>query len=61
MTAGAKLSRYFRRLVRFKQMDFEFAVWQMIYLLVKPQKVYRNFMYRKSNYSDLDFFFVLNA
>lgn len=47
MTAGAKLSRYFRRLVRFKQMDFEFAVWQMIYLLVKPQKVYRNCMYRK--------------
>ncbi|EJW70702.1 hypothetical protein WUBG_18388 [Wuchereria bancrofti] len=28
-------------------MDFEFALWQMIYLLIKPQKVYRNFMYRK--------------
>jgi len=28
-------------------MDFEFAMWQMIYLLVRPQKVYRNFMYRK--------------
>ncbi|VDM96630.1 unnamed protein product [Thelazia callipaeda] len=47
MTALAKLNRYFRRLVRFRQMDFEFALWQMIYLLVKPQKVYRNFMYRK--------------
>lgn len=33
-------------------MDFEFAGWQMIYLLVAPQKVYRNFMYRKSNSLD---------
>ncbi|VBB29987.1 unnamed protein product [Acanthocheilonema viteae] len=47
MTAVAKLNRYFRRLIRFHQMDFEFALWQMIYLLIKPQKVYRNFMYRK--------------
>ncbi|KRZ73752.1 Protein unc-50, partial [Trichinella papuae] len=47
MTAFAKLSRYFRRLVNFKHMDFEFAIWQMLYLLVSPQKVYRNFMYRK--------------
>ncbi|VDK54635.1 unnamed protein product [Anisakis simplex] len=47
MSASAKLSRYFRRLIRFKQMDFEFALWQMIFLLVQPQKVYRNFMYRK--------------
>ncbi|VDN51005.1 unnamed protein product [Dracunculus medinensis] len=47
MTASAKLGRYFRRLIRFQQMDFEFAIWQMIYLLVQPQKVYRNFMYRK--------------
>uniref|UniRef100_A0A915C2S9 Uncharacterized protein n=1 Tax=Parascaris univalens TaxID=6257 RepID=A0A915C2S9_PARUN len=47
MSAGAKLSRYMRRLIRFKQMDFEFAIWQMVYLLVQPQKVYRNFMYRK--------------
>ncbi|VDO42018.1 unnamed protein product [Brugia timori] len=47
MTAIAKLNRYFRRLIRFRQMDFEFALWQMIYLLIKPQKVYRNFMYRK--------------
>lgn len=50
MTASAKLGRYFRRLIRFQQMDFEFAIWQMIYLLVQPQKVYRNFMYRKSEF-----------
>ncbi|KAL3095446.1 hypothetical protein niasHS_007545 [Heterodera schachtii] len=47
MTAAAKLSRFFRRLVHVRQMDFEFAAWQMLYLLVNPQKVYRNFMYRK--------------
>lgn len=28
-------------------MDFEFALWQMIYLFIAPQKVYRNFGYRK--------------
>jgi len=28
-------------------MDFEFALWQMIYLFIAPQKVYRNFHYRK--------------
>lgn len=28
-------------------MDFEFALWQMLYLFVSPQKVYRNFNYRK--------------
>lgn len=29
-------------------MDFEYALWQMIYLFISPQKVYRNFHYRKS-------------
>ena len=28
-------------------MDFEFAMWQAVYLLVNPQQVYRNFAYRK--------------
>lgn len=28
-------------------MDFEFAMWQMLYLFTSPQKVYRNFHYRK--------------
>ncbi|VDP53512.1 unnamed protein product [Soboliphyme baturini] len=47
MTARAKCSRFFKRLINFHQMDFEFAFWQMLYLLVAPKKVYRNFMYRK--------------
>lgn len=33
-------------------MDFEFALWQMIYLFIAPQKVYRNFGYRKGIYQD---------
>jgi len=49
MTAAQKLTRYFRRFIHVRQMDFEFASWQMLYLLVNPQKVYRNFMYRKKN------------
>uniref|UniRef100_A0A915J381 Unc-50-like protein n=1 Tax=Romanomermis culicivorax TaxID=13658 RepID=A0A915J381_ROMCU len=47
MTAGAKITRFFKRLFNYKQMDFEFAVWQMLFLLAAPQRVYRNFMYRK--------------
>lgn len=33
-------------------MDFEFAFWQMTYLFISPQKVYRNFQYRKRMYRD---------
>ncbi|QQP56950.1 Protein unc-50 -like protein [Caligus rogercresseyi] len=47
MSAAAKRAKYLRRLLHFRQMDFEFAVWQMIYLLLDPKRVYRNFKYRK--------------
>ncbi|KAJ8662277.1 hypothetical protein O0I10_001970 [Lichtheimia ornata] len=36
-----------RRLFRFPQMDFEFALWQMAYLLIAPRRVYRNIYYHK--------------
>ncbi|OZJ06285.1 hypothetical protein BZG36_00815 [Bifiguratus adelaidae] len=36
-----------RRLWRFPQMDFEFALWQMLYLLIAPRRVYRNVYYHK--------------
>ncbi|XP_060597454.1 protein unc-50 homolog A-like [Ruditapes philippinarum] len=48
LSANAKRQKYLRRLLKFKQMDFEYAFWQMIYLFVAPQKVYRNFQYRKN-------------
>ncbi|XP_064607562.1 protein unc-50 homolog [Liolophura sinensis] len=47
LTATAKRSKYLGRLLKFRQMDFEYAFWQMLYLFVSPQKVYRNFQYRK--------------
>ncbi|CAG9804294.1 unnamed protein product [Chironomus riparius] len=46
-SATSKTQKYLRRLIKFKQMDFEFALWQMLYLFVAPQKVFRNFGYRK--------------
>ncbi|XP_014674197.1 PREDICTED: protein unc-50 homolog isoform X2 [Priapulus caudatus] len=46
-SATYKRHKYLRRLIKFRQMDFEFAFWQMLYLVIAPQKVYRNFNYRK--------------
>ncbi|KAK0078245.1 hypothetical protein PV325_002777 [Microctonus aethiopoides] len=45
--AASKCYKYLRKLLKFDQMDFEFAMWQVIYLLISPQKVYRNFQNRK--------------
>lgn len=39
LSASVKRQKYLRRLMKFKQMDFEYAFWQMIYLFVAPQKV----------------------
>ena len=47
MSAAVKRWRYLRRLLHYKQMDFEFAFWQMVYLLSNPKVVYKNFTYRK--------------
>lgn len=49
LSAAAKRYKFIRKLCHFQQMDFEYALWQMIYLFISPQKVYRNFHYRKSN------------
>ncbi|CAH1961363.1 unnamed protein product [Acanthoscelides obtectus] len=51
MSAAAKRWKYFRKIFKFEQMDFEFAFWQMLYLFISPQKVYRNFHYRKQTKS----------
>ncbi|XP_020288608.1 protein unc-50 homolog [Pseudomyrmex gracilis] len=63
MGAATKCYKYLRKLLKFEQMDFEFALWQMIFLLVSPQKVYRNFQNRKQTKSqfarDDPAFFVL--
>lgn len=59
VSATSKSYKYLRRLLKFKQMDFEFALWQMLYLFISPQKVYRNVNYRKRKY--FDFFIHLSA
>ena len=43
-------------------MDFEFAIWQMLYLFYRPQNVYRNFQYRKVklHLSWLEHFSIIN-
>ncbi|KAI8081257.1 UNC-50-like protein [Thamnidium elegans] len=38
---------FLRRLFRIPHMDFEFALWQMGYLLIAPRRVYRNIYYHK--------------
>lgn len=54
LSATTKSYKYLRRLLKFDQMDFEFALWQMLYLFVSPQKVYRNFNYRKRKCASTD-------
>ncbi|CAH3170604.1 unnamed protein product [Porites evermanni] len=39
--------KYLRRILKYRHMDFEFALWQMLYLCISPRKVYRNFHYHK--------------
>ncbi|KAF6017597.1 UNC50 [Bugula neritina] len=48
-SAANKRWKYFRRILKYKQMDFQYALWQMLYLFISPQKVYRNFSYRKQS------------
>ncbi|KAI9096608.1 UNC-50 [Phlyctochytrium arcticum] len=38
---------YVRRLFSIRQMDFEVALWQMLYLCIAPRRVYRNIYYHK--------------
>ncbi|XP_050311905.1 protein unc-50 homolog [Anthonomus grandis grandis] len=47
-TAYRKIRKYFRRLFKFDQMDFQFAAWQMFYLLMAPQKLTKVFRARKN-------------
>jgi len=48
-TSNVKRYKYWRRLLNFRQMDFEFALWQMLYLVISPNKVYRNAHFQKTH------------
>eukprot|EP00040_Diaphanoeca_grandis_P020099 m.106702 g.106702 ORF g.106702 m.106702 type:complete len:251 (-) comp27746_c1_seq1:118-870(-) len=45
----ARRYKFLRRLLHFKQMDFEFALWQMLWLLIAPNRVYRHAHYQKTH------------
>jgi len=42
-----RLPVMFRRLLKFQQMDFELAAWQLSYLCIAPKRVYRNVYFHK--------------
>jgi hypothetical protein len=46
-SASAKRNKFLKRLIKLNHMDFQFAMWQMIYLFFSPQRVFRDFVYRK--------------
>lgn len=46
-TASAKRNKFLKRLTKLNHMDFQQAFWQMIYLFISPQKVFRDFVYQK--------------
>eukprot|EP00164_Ancoracysta_twista_P008744 GFYU01012724.1.p1 GENE.GFYU01012724.1~~GFYU01012724.1.p1 ORF type:complete len:254 (-),score=35.01 GFYU01012724.1:289-1050(-) len=41
------IPEYFRRVINYSQMDFEYTFWQMFYLCVDPSRVYRTTAYHK--------------
>lgn len=42
---GLRMPRFFKRLFKFPQMDFEMAIWEMTSLLIAPKKVFRSIYY----------------
>ncbi|KAI0318797.1 UNC-50-like protein [Amylostereum chailletii] len=46
-SASSRVPVIFRRLLRFHQMDFELAAWQLTYLCLAPKRVYRNVYFHK--------------
>ena len=44
---GRLLTKWWNRLFKFPQMDFEMAVWEMTHLLIAPKKVFKSIYYHK--------------
>ncbi|KAF1920315.1 UNC-50 [Ampelomyces quisqualis] len=42
-----KMPRFFKRLFKFPQMDFEMALWEIMSLIIAPKKVFRQIYYHK--------------
>lgn len=39
------MPRFFKRLFKFPQMDFEMAIWEIMSLIIAPKKVFRQIYY----------------
>ncbi|KAK5942310.1 hypothetical protein PMZ80_004873 [Knufia obscura] len=48
------MPRFFKRLFKFPQMDFETAVWEMTHLMIAPKKVFKSIYYQKRTQHDID-------
>ncbi|EED14086.1 integral membrane protein, putative [Talaromyces stipitatus ATCC 10500] len=46
-SSSIKMPRFFKRLFKFPQMDFEMAIWEMTSLLIAPKKVFKSMYYHK--------------
>ncbi|KAF2233710.1 putative integral membrane protein [Viridothelium virens] len=46
---GLRMPRFFKRLFKFPQMDFEMAIWEMTRLIIAPKKVFRSIYYHTKN------------
>ncbi|KAF2667002.1 UNC-50 family protein [Microthyrium microscopicum] len=44
---AVRMPRFFKRLFKFPQMDFELAIWEMTSLMIAPKKVFRSIYYHK--------------
>ena len=40
-----KMPRFFKRMFKFPQMDFEMAAWEIMSLIIAPKKVFRQIFY----------------
>ncbi|TPR05094.1 hypothetical protein CAN33_0033015 [Aspergillus niger] len=45
--SSIRMPRFFKRLFKFPQMDFEMAIWEMTSLLIAPKKVFKSIYYHK--------------
>ncbi|PYI30804.1 UNC-50 [Aspergillus indologenus CBS 114.80] len=43
--SNIRMPRFFKRLFKFPQMDFEMAIWEMTSLLIAPKKVFKSIYY----------------
>ncbi|KAL4733392.1 UNC-50 [Aspergillus similis] len=42
-----RMPRFFKRMFKFPQMDFEMAIWEMTSLMIAPKKVFKSIYYHK--------------